>query len=146
MTLAVKRNGLPNMVRDFFQRTPFFGSDLLDSPWDFSQNQPLVNILENEKEYQIEVASPGLDKQDFKVEVDNDILVISSEKEEEKEEERSNYKRKEFSFRSFSRSFQLPEGVFSDKIKAAYEEGVLKLVLPKKEKTVMKPRKAIKIN
>lgn len=107
---------------------------------------PNANIAENEKDYKIEVAAPGLQKKDFKVQVENGVLTVSGEKEEEEKEERKNYRRKEFSYRSFSRSFTLPENSLPDKIEAKYDNGILTLSLPKKEVAVSKPVKEIKVS
>jgi HSP20 family protein len=96
-------------------------------------NVPAVNITENEHEYSISVAAPGLKKSDFNIDVEGNMLTISSEKEESKEENDARYTRKEYNYNSFSRSFTLPEVVNKEKIEAIYEEGVLKLALPKKE-------------
>jgi HSP20 family protein len=95
---------------------------------------PAVNITENANDYKISVAAPGLKKNDFHINVDGSMLTISGEKEETKEEkDQENYTRKEYNYSSFSRSFTLPEEVNREKIEASYEDGVLKLVLPKKE-------------
>jgi HSP20 family protein len=95
---------------------------------------PAVNITENVNDYNISVAAPGLKKNDFHINVDGNMLTISAEKEETKEEkEGENYTRKEYNYSSFSRSFTLPQEVNREKIEASYEDGVLKLVLPKKE-------------
>lgn len=152
MTLVAKRNGngnlslFPRVVNDLFDTTPFFGSDLLDTTFDFAIKAPSVNIIENKKEFKVELAAPGLEKKDFKVEVDGKILTISSEKEEETNEEDEDFKRREFSYTSFCRSFQLPEDVLADKIDAKYDGGILKLRIPKKEVTVSKPKKEIKVS
>lgn len=148
MTLVVKRNGnvFPRIMNDLFETSPFFGTDLLDTNIDFTVKAPSVNIIENNKEYQVELAAPGLEKKDFKIELENRVLSISSEVEEEREEEDANYKRREFSYNSFCRSFQLPEDVLADKIDARYEGGILKLHIPKKEVTVSKPKKEIKVS
>ncbi|MES2285507.1 MAG: Hsp20/alpha crystallin family protein [Bacteroidota bacterium] len=153
MTLVLKRNGnvFPRVVNDLMETGSMFNPDLLDfnnnlMNWDFSAKVPSVNITETEKEYKIELAAPGLEKKDFKIEVENKVLVISSEKEEEKKEEDKNYKRREFSYSSFSRSFQLPEDILSDKIDAKYENGILKLSVPKKEVSVSKQKKEIKVS
>jgi len=153
MTLVLKRNGnlFPRVVNDLMETGTLFSPDLLDfnsnlMNWDFSVKVPSVNITETEKDYKIELAAPGLEKKDFKIEVENKALIISSEKEEETKEEDRNYKRREFSYRSFSRSFQLPEDILSDKIDAKYENGILKLSVPKKEISVSKARKEIKIS
>lgn len=153
MALVLKRNGnlFPRVVNDLMETGTMFSPDLLDfnnnlMNWDFSVKVPSVNITETETDYKIEMAAPGLEKKDFKIEVENKVLVISSEKEVEKKEEDKNYKRREFSYSSFSRSFQLPEDILSDKIDAKYENGILKLSVPKKETTVTKPRKEIKVS
>jgi len=106
---------------------------------------PSVNISEEEDSFRIEVAAPGLEKKDFKIETEGGYLIISSEKEKESEEEKENFRRKEFSYSIFSRSFQLPENSISEKIEAKYENGILRLVLPKKEHTSVKHRKEIKV-
>lgn len=148
MTLITTRSGslFPRMVNDIFDTTPFFGSDLLDTSWDFAIKAPSVNIIESNKDYKVELAAPGLEKKDFKIEVDNRVLTISSEKEEERNEEDENFRRREFSYSSFSRSFQLPEDVIADKIDAKYDGGILKLSIPKKEESALKPKKQIKIS
>src|SRR6056297_2089533 len=95
---------------------------------------PSVNIKEDEEAFHVEMAAPGLEKKDFKVELNNNMLTISSEKEEEHEEnEDEQFTRKEFNYQSFNRSFTLPETVESNKIKAKYENGILKVDIPKKE-------------
>jgi HSP20 family protein len=108
---------------------------------------PSVNISEKDSEFIIELAAPGMHKNDFKINVENNQLNISSEKKEEKETKKEKYTRKEFSYQSFQRSFQLPsELVDSNKISAEYKEGILRILLPKKEEAKPKPAKAISIN
>ncbi len=95
---------------------------------------PAVNIAENNNDYKVTVAAPGLKKNDFKINVDGNLLTISAETEETKEEkDDERYTRKEYNYSSFSRSFTLPDEVNMEKIEASYENGVLSLVLPKKE-------------
>lgn len=95
---------------------------------------PAVNIKDNDKNFEVEVAAPGMDKKDFKVSVENDVLTISAEKKEEKNEKNKNYSRKEFSYESFERKFTLPQDVVeASKIEAKYENGILKINIPKKE-------------
>lgn len=148
MTLTVKRNGnlFPRLVNDLLDTETFLVPDLFNNTWDFSVKVPSANITESDADYKIEMAAPGLEKKDFKIELENKMLTISSEKEEEKKEENENYKRREFSYSSFSRSFQLPENVLADKIDAKYENGILKLNVPKKEVTISKPKKEIKVS
>ncbi|HLP33706.1 MAG TPA: Hsp20/alpha crystallin family protein [Bacteroidia bacterium] len=152
LVLTKKRNGraFPSLVNDFFNMDKFFSPSILDFDgslldYDNSLVVPEANIIENDKDYKIELAVPGLDKNDFKVEVQEGILSISAEKEEEKKEEDKNFRRREFSYNSFSRSFTLPENLVTDKIDAKYENGVLRLTLPKKEVTISKPVKQIKV-
>jgi HSP20 family protein len=109
---------------------------------------PAVNIKETENSYEVEMAAPGMRKEDFKIELDNNVLTISSEKTEESPEGYGNerYSRREFSYQSFQRSFTLPkEVVDEDKIEAHYQEGVLQLRIPKKEKAKQKPPRKIQI-
>lgn len=96
-------------------------------------SQVAVNIMETDKAYNLEVVAPGLHKDDFNIAIDNQTLFISYEKEDRKEEKEMNYTRKEYSFNSFSRSFRLPENTLASDIDAKYEEGILKVVIKKKE-------------
>ena len=94
---------------------------------------PAVNILENKNDYNVSLAVPGMKKEDFNIDVEGNMITISCEREEDKEEKDEQFTRKEYNYSSFSRSFTLPEGVNTEKIEAKYEDGVLKLMLPKKE-------------
>lgn len=153
MTIAAKKNdsSLPSLVSDFFERERFPGNDFFNLgnnlfKWgDTEARVPSANIIENTKDFKIELAAPGLEKKDFKIEVENDYLTISAEKREEKREEKENYRRREFSYSGFSRSFLLPEGVIADKIDATYQDGILKLSVPKKEPTPQRAKKEIKV-
>jgi HSP20 family protein len=129
-----------NLLSDFFDNDRFFDSD-----WLKEQTMPAVNVKETEKSFDIELAAPGLSKKDFKINVDNGVLTISSEKKEEKEQKEKDYTRKEFSYSSFSRSFTLPENVNEDDVKANYEDGLLKLNVAKKVLTQPKTKKAIEV-
>ncbi len=108
---------------------------------------PAVNVKENDQAFTIEVAAPSLKKDDFKVNYENGRLSISSEKKTENEEkEGDKYTRREFSYQSFQRSFTVAENtVDADKIGAAYENGILRITLPKREEVKPKPAKQIKI-
>jgi HSP20 family protein len=144
-TVKSNKNGnvLPSLLSDFFDNDKFF-----NTPWfnkDFSQTLPAVNVKENGKEFGVEFAAPGFKKSDFKINVDQDQLIISAEKEEEKNEANERYTRKEFSYNSFSRSFTLPQNVNTDNIDAKYNDGILKLSIPKKEVTKSLPKKEIKV-
>lgn len=105
---------------------------------------PAVNVEEDKKEYRIAVAGPGLDKKDFHVHVEKNVLTISSKTEEGKEEKSKGYIRKEFNYGSFSRSFSLPESTDVEKIKASHKNGVLTITIPKNE--VVEKNKEIKIS
>ncbi|HVZ97877.1 MAG TPA: Hsp20/alpha crystallin family protein [Chitinophagaceae bacterium] len=94
---------------------------------------PSVNVTESKDDYQLSLAVPGMKKDDFNIDVNGSMITISSEKEESKEEKEKNYNRKEYNYSSFSRSFPLPDEVNKEKIDARYEDGVLKITLPKKE-------------
>ena len=94
----------------------------------------------------IEVAAPGMKREDFKIELDNDVLTISSNREERQEEKDGNYTRKEYSYQSFQRSFSLPQNsVKVDEIKANYVDGILKITIPKTEDAKKKPAKQITV-
>lgn len=107
---------------------------------DYTVTNPSVNIVENENDFTMQLAAPGLEKTDFQIQVENDHLVISVEKKSEKEEtEKGKFTRREFNYSAFKRSFFLDDKVNRDKISAAYENGVLKVTLPKKEESWKKP-------
>lgn len=150
MTL-VKRNGnilnpLPMLFDDFFNRDLFNWRTSNFS--DTNTSIPAVNIKETPDHYEVEVAAPGMTKNDFKVELDGNTLTISSEKTEQKEDnENERYSRKEFSYQSFLRTFTLQKEVMDvDKIVAKYENGLLHLVIPKKEEAKQKPARRIQIS
>lgn len=140
----IKRNddwNLPSVWEDFFN------NDMFNIPAFVSRGTtvPAVNISETEKEFTVELAAPGMKKSDFKVNIERNVLSISSEQKTENTQEDKNYTRKEFSYQSFMRSFTLPESVDQEKIDAKYNDGVLKLVLHKKEEMIPKS-KEIKIS
>ena len=141
----IKRSEWPSLINgtwlsDFFDSDRFFDSEMVKR-----QSMPSVNVRETDKAFEVDFAAPGLSKKDFKITVDNGVLTISSEKKEEKEEVEKDYTRREFSYNSFSRSFTLPENVNEEDVKAAYEEGILKLNIAKKNVTVSKAKKAIEV-
>lgn len=127
----------------------FFNGNL---PSVFSQNfntgmsLPMVNIKETSDAYFVEMAVPGLKKSDFHIDLDNQVLSISSEREEENEQKGDDYTRREFGYSSFKRNFTLPETVDDGKIKAEYNDGILSINLPKKEEAKQKPARSIKIS
>jgi HSP20 family protein len=106
---------------------------------------PAVNISENKERFDVTIAAPGMKKDDFNIDVDGNTLTISAETREEKEEKENRYTRKEYSYSSFSRSFSLPDGVNKDKIDASYDNGILKLSLPKTEEAKKAASKHISV-
>jgi HSP20 family protein len=137
----VKRNNLffPSLMNEFMGPDWFGGTE----KWNTSV--PAVNIKDNIENFELELAVPGMKKDDFSVEIDNDVLTISSEVQTENEENKDNYTRKEFSFTSFKRAFTLPDTVDGAKIDAKYEDGILRLTLPKKQEALPKPKRMIEI-
>jgi HSP20 family protein len=140
-----KTNGgrIPSVFNDFFK--PW--NEWFDETgiWGRTMNVPAVNITEQKNEYKVELAVPGMKKDDFKIDVDGNMLTISSEKEESSEEKEKKFTRKEYSYSSFSRSFTLPEEINLDKIEAKYEDGVLRLSLPRKEEAKISSAKHIAV-
>ena len=145
--MLAKRN--ESYFPTFFDR--FWNNELMD--WNRSNfsstntSLPAVNVKETEDDFIIELAAPGMNKKDFKVSLNNNILTISSEIKDEKEESNDSYTRKEFSYQSFQRSFTVPENtVNGEKISAKYNEGILNIVLPKREEVKPQPEREIKIS
>ncbi|MDP9960041.1 Hsp20/alpha crystallin family protein [Chryseobacterium lathyri] len=146
----IKRNSngystLPSLFDDFFNRELFnWGNNNYSST---STTVPSVNIRENEDAYEVQIAAPGMDKKDFEVKLDGNLLTISSSKEDSSEREENNFTRKEFSYQSFKRSLELPKDVVDqDNINAKYENGLLLLTIPKKEDAKQKPPRLIEIS
>lgn len=134
---------LSNWLDDIFNR---------DLPSVFTANfntgitLPKVNIKETADAFIVDMAVPGLEKSDFQIDLDNQVLSISSETKEENEQKEENYTRREFGYSSFKRSFNLPESVNDEEIKASYKNGILNILLPKKEEAKQKPSRNIKIS
>ena len=131
-------------LTDFFDTDRFFDSDLLKMA--SVPQLPMVNIIEEEKEFVVEMAAPGMTKKDFNIAIENGLLTISAENKVETEEVKKNFTRKEFNFNSFTRTFTMPEIVNEEKIDATYENGILKLHLGKKMLTKVPPKKAIAVH
>ena len=123
------------LLSDFLETNDFSKDNYWNKEW-----IPAVNVSENDKNYNIEVAAPGMKKEDFKVKVENGVINISAERKEEKEEKKKNYTRQEYNYNSFSRSFTLPDDVKEDDIKAHYEDGILKLTIARKAIAVSKAK------
>jgi len=137
-----KHSNLPSFVDEFF------GKDFISN---FFENQsvytmPAVNIVESKDSFRIDVAAPGLNKEDFVIDLQNNILTISSEKQENREEKNEKIMRREFSYCSFKRSFSLPEMVDYDKISASHNNGILSIEIPKREEAKEKPARQISIS
>ena len=136
-----KNSFFPSLMDDFFGKD--FYPVLFEK--DTKISKPAVNVMEEEKEFNIELAAPGLTRKDFNVDLDHDVLTISSEKEEKTEDKKENFTRREFSYSGFSRSFSLPDTVDAEKIKASYQEGILRVSIPKKEQHIEKTLRKIEI-
>lgn len=140
----VKRNNSYNPVLDSFFNDDFFNWPKTSGRFN---NLPPVNISESDNDYKVDIAAPGFDKKDFKVELDNNLLTVSAKRKEDTKENKENFSRREFFQASFTRSFNLPENKIAEgDINANYESGVLSLTLPKKEEAKAQPRKLIEIS
>ena len=130
-SLIKSNEAVPSVFDDFFKpwNEWFNGGGLFGK----TLNMPAVNITENKDDYKVSVAAPGLKKDDFKIDLEGNMLTVSCEREDSKEDKEARYTRKEYSYSSFQRSFALPEEINQEKIEATYEDGVLKVVLPKKD-------------
>jgi len=135
---AVAHNYFPfsDLMRDFFGNEGYC---------DDYNAIPEANISEEKNKYQIELAVPGLEKKDIKVEIDKDILKIHHESSDEKKNENNRYFRREFRYNSFARTFIIPESVDDSKMKAKYENGILTLELPKKPISEIEQKREIRI-
>ncbi|MEZ4904969.1 MAG: Hsp20/alpha crystallin family protein [Spirosomataceae bacterium] len=138
MATLVKTNGnFPTLFGNVFGRdfNDIFAPTTLNN-----YGVPAVNIAENDNGFRLEVAAPGLNKENFKVNLENNVLTISAQHEQKNEENTDKYTRKEFNYTSFSRSFTLPNTVDGEKIAATYTNGVLHVEIPKKEEAKRLPR------
>ena len=152
MSLLTRRGGLlPTLKSDFselFDFDRFFDQPIMNFPFTeaarFSRI-PATNIVETDSEFTVELAAPGMKKKDFHVDIDNGMLEIKVEKEEETKKEEAKFTRREYNYNAFYRAFNLPETVDGDKIKAEYEEGILKVHLPKTPEAKKKPIKEIAV-
>lgn len=138
MSLVKQNSSFWPDLSDFFEH----GSGLSRFKTDWS---PAINVIDNEDSYEIEVAAPGLKKEDFNVSVENQVMTISGKTEKEEEEKKKNFTRKEFSSRSFVKRFSLPENVEGENIQASHKDGILHLVLKKSDKS-QSNRKEVSIN
>ena len=140
---------LPLIARRSFRpyfMPEFFDDDFFPVHSNRTSSMPAVNIREDEQNYSLELAVPGIDKKDLKIDMNEDVLTISSETKNESEESKDGYKRKEFSYSAFCRSFYIPENVNREKIEANYKDGVLTVSLPKQEEEKTRIAKQIEIS
>ncbi|MGC1391208.1 MAG: Hsp20/alpha crystallin family protein [Bacteroidales bacterium] len=140
---------LPTITRRSFR--PFFMPDIFNDDFfpvlsNRNGSMPSVNIREDEKNYILDLAVPGIEKKDLKIDIKEDVLTISSEIKNESEESRDGYKRKEFSYSEFCRSFYIPENVSREKIEAKYKDGVISVTLPKIEEEENKIARKVEIS
>ena len=152
MSTLVKSKASPSlrsMMGDFWSPDRFFSKPFPDAffnaPFFNREFLPAVNLRETKNHYELEFAVPGFKKDDFKVETENGILTISAEREDEKNDDKQNYTRQEFSYASFTRTFNLPDDVIEDNINANYHNGVLTLELKKSGKQLT-AKKEIKVD
>jgi len=141
MLPLLRTNNWPNLVEEFFNNDVF--PRFFDN--ETKSSLPAVNIIEGKDDYKIELAAPGLHKEDFNLNLDNNVLTVSSQKEEKQESNEDKVMRREFSYYSFSRSFTLPDSVNSEKISATHKDGILQIMIPKKDEVKQKPKRDIKI-
>ena len=130
-------NVFPSLMNEFFNED--FRMNLINR----NHSIPSVNSVENNESFEIDLAVPGMKKDDFTIELNDKVLVISSEKTNSVEND--NMRLNEFNYSSFQRSFRVPESVEIDKIKANYKNGILKIKLPKKKNSITKPNRVIDI-
>ncbi|MBX7156025.1 MAG: Hsp20/alpha crystallin family protein [Bacteriodetes bacterium] len=142
----VKSNGtrsLSSLFSDFFDANDFFAFPERSKL--FTAKVPAVNISESDKAYNVELAAPGMKKEDFKVTLNDDMLTISASQKKESEEKTDKFTRQEFNYTSFTRSFTLPENAMAEGIIASYTDGLLKLEIPKTMELPKTPPKEINI-
>ena len=135
---------------NLYRSKPTLLDELFDDRWfnfdTFNQTFPAVNTIEKENQYLLEIAVPGMDKKDFEIEIQNDLISISSISKQEKEvNDNLNYNRQEFNYNSFHRTFSLPKEVDQSKIKAIYSNGILTIALPKLKEVISKSKKLIEV-
>ena len=130
-------NIYPSLINDFFNDD--FGLNFFYNNY----SVPSVNSVENNESFEIDLAVPGMKKDDFSIELKDKVLIISSENLDS--ENKDNIRLREFNYSSFQRSFRIPESVDHNKIKASYKNGILKIKLPKKKESITKPNRLIDI-
>lgn len=146
MSLIKFNDRLPwnnSVFNNFLNAEDFFNDDFFAK----DNLMPAMNVIEHDNDFEIELAVPGFSKKDFDVNIDDTGLHISAEKSTKKEEKEEGYLRKEFGYNSFKRSLRLPESINLDKkVKATYNDGILRFNLIKKEEAKILPKKVIEIS
>ena len=139
-------HSFPYLVESLFDRslhTPFFQKNYEDNV----STAPLVNVYETKDEYIIDLAVPGIKKNDVRLHIENDVLEVFYDTKKDEAEKKGKYTHREFSFYSFSKSFTLPKGkVNTDDVQATYEKGILTVSLPKREEAKPKPKRVIEVS
>ncbi len=141
MSAIIRNNGFyyPDLLDSLFGKNVLNGSGL-------NGNVPAVNIVEKKEGFRLEIAAPGLKKEDFNLNLERNQLTVSSKKVQSSESTEEKYSVKEFSFKSFQRTFTLPESIDAGKVSASYENGVLQIQLPKKEEALGLAPREIAVN
>lgn len=151
LTKFKKRHPSSLLSQDFFDLDNFFDDRMWKSGlmtadfWNGKTVEPALNIKESEKGFEIELAAPGFSKKDFNITIEDGCLNIAAEKEASEEEKSENFTRREFNYKSFKRSLQLPESIMEEEIKAEYNDGILNFLLLKKEAPEKRPPKVIEV-
>lgn len=133
--------GWTSLIDDLFNTSPF--PSAFNSHLNTGVSVPKVNIRENKDEYFVDMAVPGMKKEDFNIDLDNEVLTVSAEQKVENENAEDNFTRKEFAYSSFKRTFTLPDSIDDSKINAKYTDGILSITLPKREEAKEKPVRTI---
>lgn len=141
MLARINRNYVPAYWDDFFNDSFFNGLGNRT----YRNDKPAVNVMEQDNAYIIEVAVPGMSRKDIRIDLEDNVLTVSSEQKEHEDERKRNYMRREFSHAAFKRSFEIPETVDAEKIQAKHDAGILSIELPKREEVVSKAPKQIAI-
>ncbi|MCB9224075.1 MAG: Hsp20/alpha crystallin family protein [Crocinitomicaceae bacterium] len=146
--MNITKHNRPRTFSNDFDKffNDFFFTPVRANQKNHFENVPAVNISEKDGTFHIELAVPGMKKEDFKIEIHDGVMSISSEMKEETTSEEKNYSRREFNYSSFERRFTLPENVEDDKVSARYEDGILKIDVPKADETVKNTKKQIAIS
>ncbi|KAB7731641.1 Hsp20 family protein [Rudanella paleaurantiibacter] len=148
MNALTRSNQFPSLIETFRMNSPFGReiNDLFNQSTQVPASVPAVNVAEHTDGFRIEVAAPGLKKEDFKLSLNHTNLTISAYQENKTEAKpNEKYTRREFSYSSFQRTFMLPNSVDVDQIRATYTDGILTIEIPKREEAKPKPPRQIEI-